>query len=232
MSGALAVLCAAAALAAPPPAPGTARVSGIVTAEARVQAKEEADEVYGDRAGAYAPLFDYRHLKDVVVYAEPVSTAAAVAPADAPPARLTFRPGRNGTAVEPAFLALRVGGELLLRNETGQDVGVVAGGRSAASLMVRVSSNSSTAVRLRESGPYWLMSPEAPGRSALVFAAGPYFAVADAAGRYALELPPGDYVVTAWHPRLPPRSSALRIEAGKEPRLDFMLSVKGLPEVP
>jgi hypothetical protein len=50
----------------------------------------------------------------------------------------------------------------------------------------------------------------------------PYFTVPDATGRYSLEgIPPGEYRLIAWHERIRPIATAVRIESGGVTRLDL-----------
>ena len=220
-----------AVLAGPPArAADDAVLEGRVQGQPRVVIGRGQEEAYEEREGRYARLFDYEHLKDVVVYAEPVSSAAAPAPS-ADPAVLVLRSDRRGPRAVPEFLAAPAGGRLVVRNETDAALSLYAAGASAGGLQLTVGPKASAEARLDETGPYWLYALEAPELKARVFAAGPYFAVADKRGLYSLKLPPGTYRVTAWHWRLPPQTKTVTLKSGEEGRLDFLLSVRGLPEV-
>ncbi|MFP4499946.1 MAG: carboxypeptidase regulatory-like domain-containing protein [Candidatus Hydrogenedentota bacterium] len=53
----------------------------------------------------------------------------------------------------------------------------------------------------------------------------PYFDVSNTAGRYTIDaLPPGDYVVEAWHERLGVRRKTITVAEGEPATADFVLS--------
>lgn len=56
----------------------------------------------------------------------------------------------------------------------------------------------------------------------------PFFTVPDATGRYSLEgIPPGEYRLIAWHERIRPVATAVRVESGGVTPLDLHIP---LPE--
>ena len=60
----------------------------------------------------------------------------------------------------------------------------------------------------------------------------PHFTTTDAKGAYALrDLAPGRHRVKAWHERLPPLVMEADVPTNGTVRLDFTLSVKGLPKI-
>jgi plastocyanin len=59
----------------------------------------------------------------------------------------------------------------------------------------------------------------------------PYFAVADADGKFAItNVPPGTYKVKAWHERLPADEREITVPTNGLVRADFVLTIKNLPK--
>ncbi len=205
-----------------------ARLSGRVTAEARVTGPRDGG-AYASRSLNHAVLFDYTSLKNAVVYAERADTAPE--PPPAPPAAMRVMKWSRGIILDPALIFVTVGSSLTVSNETDQEEGVCTGGDSPAPFMISVPAKGRTETRLGGIGLYQIFSLEDPGSRADVFVTGPYFGRVDDKGRYSFSLPPGRYRVTAWHKRLPPQTNELELREGENRSLDFVLSVKDLPEV-
>ena len=52
-----------------------------------------------------------------------------------------------------------------------------------------------------------------------------YFATSDRAGHFEIaDVPPGQYVVAVWHPKLKAQSKTVTVEAGKGATVDFVLA--------
>ena len=59
----------------------------------------------------------------------------------------------------------------------------------------------------------------------------PYFAVADAQGRFQIpNVPAGTYKLKAWHERLPSQTREITVGADGEVRVDFVLGIINLPK--
>jgi plastocyanin len=59
----------------------------------------------------------------------------------------------------------------------------------------------------------------------------PYFAAADAQGRYRIaDVPPGTYKLKAWHERLPSQSKAIVVSENGTTQADFTLGITNLPQ--
>ena len=55
----------------------------------------------------------------------------------------------------------------------------------------------------------------------------PYFAKTDAKGAFRLsDVPAGEYTLAVWHERLGEKSAKVKVEPGKESRVDFVLGGK------
>lgn len=206
-------------------------LAGRVTAVPRVTRRAPADDAYADRELSTARRLDYKHLTGVVVYAVPLDTPSAAAPAPAP-GLVTVEKGWRGLRLTPEFQAVAAGADAVFRSAAKDPVTVVAGGGSAGPLAVTLEPGQELRRPLEAAGLYRLSCLEDARAEARVFAGGAYQAVADRDGRYALRLPAGRYAVTAWHERLPPLTEELDAAAGESRALDFTLSVRVLPQVP
>jgi len=221
--------------AAPAPAAELAVLSGRVRAEPFVEGKASAAAggAYSSRATLYIKKFDYEHLANVVVYAEPAGPAPA--PAEAGPVSVAVEMSRGEARARPSFAAVSTGGPLVFENRSPKPVKLYSGGTSPAYFSVDLAPGETKRVSLKAQGLYHVFCPDCAGSGdemAKVFAAGPYFAEAGAGGDYALKLPPGRYKVTAWHERLPVRTETVDVGAGEKKKLDFVLSVKQIPVTP
>jgi hypothetical protein len=213
------------------PASG-ATVHGTVKGKARAPAAtpSSGDAAYTDRSLRYAALVDYEHLHPLVVYAEPVGAAKRQ---KSPPslALLLSRIGRRLT-VAPEFAAAAEGTVLAMINDTDEALTIYAAGDSAGPFEMELPPRGQGSAAPAAAGLYHLRCLQDPAFRCEVLAAGRYSALADAQGAYRMELPPGVYDLTAWHPRLPPQTRRVKIGPGESPAVDFVLSVKQLPEVP
>ena len=211
----------------------TVLLEGTVKAQPRVIVKKGAGGgAYASRALQDAVLFDYEHLKNVVVSAEPTEAAARPSTHAKSHSSMTFKLNSFGMQIYPEFLVVSAGSEVTFQNATPQPLTVYADGISAEAFMLEVPAKGESKRTLEQKGLYTISSGlEYPEVRAKIFAAGPYAVVADDKGRYSLNLPPGHYRVTAWHQRLPAQSQEVDILQGGQPKADFTLSVKGLPEV-
>ena len=60
----------------------------------------------------------------------------------------------------------------------------------------------------------------------------PYFSSTDTKGRYTIpNVPPGTYKLKAWYERLPAEVKEVAVPESGEVRMDFVLTVKGLPKI-
>ncbi|MBI3876643.1 MAG: carboxypeptidase regulatory-like domain-containing protein [Verrucomicrobia bacterium] len=60
----------------------------------------------------------------------------------------------------------------------------------------------------------------------------PFFASTDAKGRYLIpNVPPGTYKLKAWYERLPAEVKEITVPESGEVKMDFVLTVKGLPKI-
>ena len=211
-----------------------AHVSGTVTAQPRLQPKGgRPDGLYDDRGIRYARFFDYKHLKNVVVYAEPLASSAS---ASSPLQNLSFpvRIERSGSSpkIHPGFLAIPLGSTVSFKNQTSHPLTLFAGSDSADSFTLMLDPENEKPVVFNTVGLCRLFLLENPLTRSDLFVAGSYVGLVDEQGHYALELPAGRYKVTVWHERLPSQSEEIELKEGEARPLDFSLLVLGqLPEI-
>jgi len=206
---------------------------GRVTAEPRQEKKVESKaQAYLKRAIQYVSFFDYDRLKNVVVYAERMDPGVQPAPAVYDREHtVTVKAGRYGLTVEPEFLTAPQQADVAFRNTAAVPVTLFAGGSPHKRFYLELAPRQEKKVRLDEPEFFHLFSLEDPGVHVALLVTSPYYTLADNSGRYRLNLPPGRYRVTAWHERLPPQRREMEILPGERQEMDFVLSVRDLPEV-
>jgi hypothetical protein len=209
----------------------TVRLSGVVKAAPHPGVKKTATGGggYSKKALADAVAFDYDHPKNVVVYAERADQSEP--PSSTPNGAITIKENYRGFTLSPDFLVVATGKDFTIESDAKESLTLYASGRSPSSFSVTVEPKTKQKYRLDAGGLYWIGVWEDDTISSKIFAAGPYFTVADNSGKYFLDLPPGSYRVTAWQERLPSQTQEVQLAEGKPQKCDFLLTVKGLPEV-
>lgn len=209
----------------------TVRLSGTVKAAPHSGVKKTSGGggAYGKKALADAVIFDYAHPKNIVIYAEPAGSGAI--PPAAGSKTLSLKENYRGVTLAPDFLTIATGSDLTLENNTKETLTFYASGRSPVGFTLALDPETKQNHRLDQIGLYSIGILEDENLSAKVFVAGPYFAMANEAGKYSINLPPGRYRVTAWQERLPAQTQEVQVLKDQPQTLDFLLTVKGLPEV-
>lgn len=210
---------------------GPARLYGKVLGKPKVEpGASSGSGAYASRVLRYATLFNYKSLKDVVVYVEPVAASSAAqlsAPAGNP--ILTFTRDRRGIQILPPFLVVTRESRLEVRNDTNETLIAFSGGDSARRVARQLPPRSKQVLPPSSNGLYRVHCIEDPNAEAKLFVAGSTFSLTDPhTGRYSLELPPGEYDVTAWHARLPSQTQRVVLMEDKKLELDFTLTVENL----
>lgn len=216
----------------------TVQLTGRVTAIPRKESNSSASSgAYGDRSLRYITLFDYKHLQNVVVYAEEANPRRTE---KNPEQQTQFsviikKEGRN-LKFSPPFLAASQGAKITFANQTRSPLTLFTKSGSADRFQMALEPNESKEISIETSGSYHLGCFEDPKAATNIFVAGSYLAMADSEGNYKIELPAGDYIVTAWHERFPAQSQEVHlgeVHLGPKERteLNFTLSVRQLPEI-
>jgi hypothetical protein len=206
------------ACAGPPDAPRPDRSSawGYVELVPPAGAARAAGGAYGDRRLRDVRRVDYSKPGFMVVYVE-----SGVAP---PPSELTvgIQGSRTGARLLPHAAALSLPGAVVVRND---DAKLHAISCPKAGIVVSLAPGESARIPLGSSGEHALFLIGGTETSTVFAAPGPFSLVA-ASGRFELEnIEPGERRLHVWHPRLPPRSMPLRLEAGRAHRLDVQVGV-------
>jgi plastocyanin len=151
-------------------------------------------------------------LADVIVRVKGVA-ASASKPAPTEPVVLD----QKACAYHPAVLALRVGQPLLIRNSDGVLHNVHAFAKSNAPFNIGqplAGVEARRTMRVAETIPVrcdihdWMQAN-------IVVLDDSFFAVTDADGRFTIDaLPPGEYEIEAWHPKLGGRTQKVRVVDG------------------
>ena len=181
---------------------------------------------------AYTALFDYKKLKNVVVYAEPDKPVEPTAVDPKKTYMMTVSKIGRSIDLSPPFLVLPAGSEVTFVNKMEEAMTVYSSGGSVDRFMAELPPQGASLVKLGTVGLYRVGCIINPSAAAKIFAAGPIFAVAGEDGRYAMDLPAGSYKVTAWHERLPSVTlETVVVKEGENRTVDFTLSVRQLPEI-
>jgi plastocyanin len=159
----------------------------------------------GVRVGAQNGLADVVvHVKGVPGAAKPVSSEPIVL-------------DQKNCAYQPSVLAVRAGQPLLIRNSDGVLHNVHAFAKSnppfnigqpIAGMEARRTMRVAEIISVRCDIHEWM-------EASLAVFEDPYFGVSDADGRFSIDgLPPGEYEVEAWHPKLGTRTQKVRVGEG------------------
>jgi plastocyanin len=220
---ALLVLGIGAVAAAPQRAPG--RLDGVVTLSSRLTTARQRVRVYDEPGAVPTPApADDRPLANLVLYLDSVPGS-------------TGEPARSGSAMMrqrgerfvPHVLPVLVGTAVEFPNEDPIYHNVFSLSRARTFDLGRYPRGQSRTVRFQTPGVVQVFCHIHADMSGFILVLdNPYFTVPDATGRYSLEgIPPGEYRLIAWHERIRPIATAVRIESGGVTRLDLHIP---LPE--
>jgi plastocyanin len=221
---ALAVFGAVSApLAGQEPAPGTGRIEGVATLSARLTTSRMRVRVYsepGARVKA-APAADYS-LASVVIYLEgtPALRGRASTQTQVPP---VIR--QRGERFAPHVLPILAGTTVDFPNEDGIYHNVFSLARVREFDLGRYPRGESKQVQFPKPGVVQVFCHIHSDMTAYVVVLdNPFFVVPDANGRFALDgVPPGEYRLIAWHERIRPMVTTVRVEAGRVTPLSLHL---------
>lgn len=216
-----------------PPAAGLASLHLRVMAVPKqgVPAQSDQVQVYDAAArnqrGAYERL-DYSSLDDIVVWAAPIHPSGVL---QVPPPK-TVNIGGSPGADHPIVPA-SVGQELILSNDASQamnlysvsdgnnfDLGTLAPGKQASYV-------------IKSPGLIEILTDRFEQPVARVYAAPSPFVVETHSGAEVTlnNLPPGEYRVVSWHPRLPGTSEEVHLSAGQTQTETITVGVNSLPKI-
>jgi hypothetical protein len=166
------------------------------------------------RDGRGPELFDYGSLTGIVVFVEGAGEGARTK------ATTTLR----AAGFDPPVVALARGGTLEVTNGTGAEVTLFAEG---IVLPTAVAAGGTARLAMTRLGPATLLVWELEKALLRAFVAPNEHVGVWASGKaFAFKLPrPGEYVLRAWHWRLPPAEKSFRVDAERGAEVELVLGV-------
>jgi hypothetical protein len=198
------------------PAPGTAGIAGTLQLVPREGVPTQPTPgAYGDRRLRDVRFVDYSTPGASVVYLYLGSRPGGQA-------QLAVVEALAGLRLAPDVEVVGAGGAIAIANRTARAVNVSVPARD---LVERIEAGG--ALPLRDLGPglleIFLLGTD---RHASVWVTPGPWVRPDADGRFALtDLPPGRYLLRAWHPRLPAWSEEVQLEPGEIRSVEIQLGV-------
>ncbi|HKX62412.1 MAG TPA: carboxypeptidase regulatory-like domain-containing protein, partial [Verrucomicrobiae bacterium] len=212
---------------------GAGSITGVVRARGKEGAEVEGTgEKYDSRKFKFAERVDYADLRDFVVYIEGRVGTNQSAPVE--PARVitTRKISQKGALFSPHVLPVVVGTTVEWPNldEVFHNV-------------FSMSEPKPFDLGLYKHPEIKRVTFDRPGRvdifcsihkamnCIILVLENPYFAAADARGRYTIAgVPAGTYRLKAWHERLPSQSCEILVPEKGDVRADFTLGIVNLPK--
>lgn len=206
--------------ASPALAPGKGAIEGKVRAAAKAGVHDGAR--YDEASGGPVRI-DYDRLDGIVVWLE-----GTLPPRGETAKGETIRLTLGSKGFEPRVAAVSSGALLTIENATLEPATVYALSAFDAGT---ISPGKSVTIAISGDGPCEVLVEERDVRGVLYRAGGPCRGPLRSGDGFRWDgLTPGDYVVHAWHPRLPAASAPVAVAAGGVSASDLTLSVNGLPE--
>lgn len=200
------------------PAPGRSTASGSLRLIPRegVTPGGTGGSPYADRSLRDVEFVDYAHPGFAVVYLDGRSAPGGSA-------ELAIRASKLQTRLEPAELAVGVGGTLRVRNET-EAPHILS--FPAADRVQSLAPGESLELQVATAGAQSLFLLDVQGSESSVFVAPGPFAVVRADGRWEIrDVEPGRVRVIAWHVRFPRNAAWLELVPGGVAQLDLEVGV-------
>lgn len=208
-------------------------ISGTVRAEGKAEAENSGSSgKYDSRKYKFAERVNYDEMRDFVVYIEgPV----AGKPAPHPQTLVvdTRRIAQKGATFVPHILPVAAGTTIEWPNndEIFHNVFSMSEAKSF-DLDLYKGNPPDKKVTFDKTGRVDVFcSIHANMHCVVLVLENPYFAMADANGRYTIpDVPPGTYKLKAWHERMPPQTQDITVSNETEVKVDFVLGIKNLPK--
>jgi plastocyanin len=208
------------------------RIEGVATISSRITTPRLRVRVY-DEAGAAAPgaATDEHRFSGVVLYSESDDRSGALR--RAAPERAAGPPvlRQRGERFAPHVLPIVSGSTVEFPNDDDVFHNVFSLSRAKAFDLGRYPRGASKSVTFGNAGVVQVFCHLHADMSGIILVLdNPFFVVPDAQGRFAIEgLPPGDYRLVAYHERIKPLVTPVRVEAGRTTTLNLNIP---LPEEP
>jgi hypothetical protein len=206
--------------------------SGIIPAAGHVSVYDSA--AAGGYATAYAngeqyKKVDYSALSDIVVWLEPLDNPVG-ASAASPSAVIEVDPGKPAHGVTAA---VGVGQQIVFRNRGGSPADIYSVSDGNQFDLGNLAPGASANYTVEQSGLIEVLTSAVDDPIAIVYAApSPWFALTQAGRTVDFgDLPPGQYRIVSWHPRLPGQQTTVNLSPGQTIAASIKVSVNSLPTV-
>jgi len=218
-----------------PPASGMSSLRVRVVAEPKAGYSAPADrvQVYDaptkrtNATGDFETV-DYSGLKEIVVWLEPMSGSAAKSPSTAAAIEVDARKPAAGLTT-----AVAVGQQLMVHNN-----GAAAGNLYSVSdgndfNLGSIAPGATATFTARSEGLIEILNARLKDPVALVYAApSPWVSLAKSGGTVEFNnVPPGQYRIVSWHPRLPGSQTMVTLAANQAGSATIKVGVNTLPKV-
>ena len=208
-------------VASAPESPATASVEGRVEVSRALTSRRPRFRIY-DEPGASAPpaaVGEHDERQNIVVYIERVPSGATPAPTGNAVLR------QKAERFTPRMLPVVRGTTVHFPNDDALFHNVFSLSSAKEFDLGRYPRGVSRSVTFDKAGVVQVFCHTHSDMSAVVLVLdNPYFAVPDAEGRYAIpNLPPGDYILVAWHERIRPVTHRLHLAPGQRAQVDFTI---------
>jgi len=228
------LLCGCQSSTSPPPA-GMAALRIKVMAEPKAGFTSPADRVLTydapvkrtNTSGDFEPV-DYSALKEIVVWIEPASGSAAKPPQH--PVLLDIDPQKPATNLN---LAASVGQQVTLRNTTSNSANLYSVSDNNDFNLGSIPLAGTATFTARSEGLIEILNAKLKDPVALVYAApSPWVSLAKSGSTIEFtNLPPGQYKIISWHPRLPGSQTTITLSADQVSTATIKVGVNTLPKV-
>jgi hypothetical protein len=218
----------------PTPAPGLAAIRIHVVAEAKAGYTSPADRAAlydspGDHdlgSGAFQRV-DYSGLDEIVVWVEPVT---AQAKSDIAPASIDVAAKKSALAVTRA---VSVGQQLIVRNIASQAANFYSVSDGNEFDLGSIPAGGQKSYAIRSTGLIEILNDSSKDPVAEVYAAPSRWVSLARSGSSVdfTNLPPGQYKLASWHPRLPGYETILTLSPDQIAAATIKVGVNALPKV-
>jgi len=218
------------------PDPGMAALRVKVVAELKFGAPIEESNGSGYDSGPAArpnaawETLDYSDLPDIVVWLEPVAGSAAPSGALIPDQSIDVSPERPKAG---RVVAVSVGQRVVFHN-TGSKAGEVYSVCDGNDFSIAsVPPDGTGSYTVRSPGPIEVLSDPAREPLAELYAAPSRWVLPARSGEKLIfnNIPPGQYRLVSWHPRLPGTETAVTLSADAVSDATIKVGVNDLPKV-
>jgi plastocyanin len=207
-------------------------ITGMVHAEGKPGVGQDASEGrYASHEFKFVERVDYAGMRDFVVYIDgPLSNAPAVA-TNAHAEITTVKVSQKRAIFAPHVLPVMAGTTVEWPNKDDIFHNVFSYSEAKSFDLGLYKDPDAKSVLFDKPGQVDVFCSIHANMSCVVLVLqNPYFAVSDARNRYAItNVPPGTYLLKAWHERLPPQTMQITVPASGAAKADFTLGITGLP---